>query len=472
MQIPLLSGIFSDPVGDFRTSYPRNYVPVPKDTSISKGYLRPAEGIALTGTGPGIGRGGINWNGVLHRVMGTKLVKVAADGAVTVLGDVGGTGKVTLDYSFDRLGIASGGILWYWDGATLTKVTDPDMGTVLDAQFIAGYWMTTDGTSLVVTDLDDPYAVNPLKYGSAESDPDPIMAVGELTNEAYAFGRYTIEVFQNVGGDNFPFARIEGAQVKRGIIGTHAYAPLMQTFAFVGSGRGEAPAVYLMAAGSTGKISTREIDQVLLGFSEEQLSAVVVESKVDKGHEFLFIHLPDQTLVYDAAASQVTGEHVWHIRFSAVAGNGVYRARNLVWVYDGWHCEDPTSTKLGKLVDNVSTHFGDTVGWDFATTVLYNNGSGAIVHSLELVGLPGRVQAGIDPRVFTSWTVDGETWSQERSIGAGKQGERQKRLQWRDQGSFELYRIQRFRGTSDTHMSIARLEAEMEPLFTTAGSGN
>jgi hypothetical protein len=80
MQIPILSGIYSDPAGDFRTSLPKNMIPVSKEQGISKGYLRPADGITEFGTGPGTDRGGINWNGILYRVMGTKLVKVAADG--------------------------------------------------------------------------------------------------------------------------------------------------------------------------------------------------------------------------------------------------------------------------------------------------------------------------------------------------------------------------------------------------------
>jgi hypothetical protein len=40
--------------------------------------MRPADGIVeVWRRGPGANRGGINWNGVLYRVMGTKLVSVA-----------------------------------------------------------------------------------------------------------------------------------------------------------------------------------------------------------------------------------------------------------------------------------------------------------------------------------------------------------------------------------------------------------
>ena len=155
------------------------------------------------------------------RVLGTKLVEVSSTGAVTTLGDVGGGGLVTFDYSFDRLAIASGGNLFYWDGSTLTQVTDPDLGAVVDMCWIDGYFMTTDGEFLIVTELSDPTQVNPLKYGSSEADPDPVVALLKLRNEVYALNRNTIEVLDNVGGEFFPFARIDGAQFQKGTVCTH-----------------------------------------------------------------------------------------------------------------------------------------------------------------------------------------------------------------------------------------------------------
>ena len=464
MQIPILSGIYADSVADFRTSYPRNMIPVPKKTGIADGYLRPGDGIALFAAGPGIDRGGFNWGGTCHRVMGTKLCSISAAGVVAELGDVGSGGQVTMDNGFDRLAVWSGGRLYYWNGSTLLQVTDADLGNVIDGRWIAGYYVSTDGTSIIVTELNNPLTVDLLKYGSVESDPDPIKAVDELRNELYAIGRYTIEVFENVGGNGFPFQRIEGAQVGRGVLGTHAYTQFAQTFAFLGSARNEAPAVYLMGAGSTKKLSTREIDQILLTYTERQLAAVVVEAKVDKGQNWLMLHLPDTCWVYDLDASQSVGEPVWFELNSAVVGKATYRARNLVWCYDQWLSGDPTTPNVGTFVENVSTHYGQTIGWDFGTMVLYNESRGAIVHALELIALPGRVALGADPVVWTSYSLDGETWSQERPTAAGKQGERLKRIAWRRLGKMRIYRMQRFRGTSDAHVSLVRLEAEIEAL--------
>lgn len=466
MQIPILKGIYTDSGPDIRTSYPVNLVPVPNQSGISAGYLRPADGISSLGTGPGVDRGGINWNGICYRVMGTKLVIVSSNGTVTVLGDVGGPENtyVTMDYSFDRLGIASGGRLYYWNGTTLTQVTDADLGTVLDFAWIDGYFMTTDGTNLVVTELNDPTQVNPLKYGSSELDPDSIVAIIKHRNEVYAVNRHTMEVFDNVGGDFFPFQRIEGAQIQKGAIGTFACCIFADAIAFLGSGRNEAPGVYVGVNGGAQKISTQEIDRVLLGYSETQLSDVKLEAKNDKSHQHLYIHLPDRTMVYDASASAELGEPVWFVLSTSLVGFQQYRARNMVWAYGQWMVGDPQSADIGKFVDNVGTHWGQNVRWEFGTLIIYNESTGAIFNSLELVSLPGRVALGINPTISTSYSVDGVSWSQDKYISVGTIGNTSKRLVWFQQGVMRSWRVQRFRGDSQAHVSFVRLEAKIEPL--------
>jgi hypothetical protein len=112
---------------------------------------------------------------------------------------------VTFDIAFQHIDRRSSDQLYYWDGTTLTHVTDTDLGPVVDMLWIDGYTMTTDGTSIIVTELNDPTSVLPLKYGSAEEDPDMVTGLIKARDEAYALGQYTIQVFQNVGGNGFPF---------------------------------------------------------------------------------------------------------------------------------------------------------------------------------------------------------------------------------------------------------------------------
>jgi hypothetical protein len=160
----------------------------------------------------------------------------------------------------------------------------------------------------------------------------------------------------------------------------------------------------------------------------------------------------------------VLEEPVWFTLTSAIETFSAYRAKDLVWCYGKWLVGDSASSSVGYLDDSVSTHFGDVVRWEFGTLIVYNVGLGAIVHDLELVCLPGRVAFGADPQISTSYSNDGETWSQDKFIRSGKLGERNKRLLWLQQGSMRNWRIQRFKGDSNAFLSIARLEARMEGL--------
>ncbi|EML1065941.1 hypothetical protein RGH81_002324 [Acinetobacter nosocomialis] len=464
MQIPILSGIYTDTNSDFRTSYPRNLIPVPKEQGLSSGYLRPSEGIQEFSELDGLDRGGINWNGECFRVVGTSLVKVNEDGSIENLGNVLGEGYCNFAYSFDYLAINSKPFLYLYRPSTgLKQVLDGDLGKVNDVIWIDGYFMTTDGEFLIITELNDPFQVNPLKYGSSEVDPDPINALLKLRNEVYAINRYTTEVFSNVGGENFPFSRVDGAMSTRGTLSSNTCCLFMETIAFLGSGKNEPISVYISANGSTQKIATREIDQILKNYSETELIDSLVESRVVDGHQWLYIHLNDKTLVYDAAASQATNQQVWFFLCSGF-GETRYLAQNHVWCYDKWIVGHPLENKLGILNVSSGEHWGEVVEWEFSTSIIYNESHGAIFHQLELVSLPGRTIFGDSPTICTQYSVDGMEWSNQKYISAGKTGQRDKRLVWFQQGHMNNWRIQKFTGTSESRLSVARLEAQLEPL--------
>ena len=464
MQIPIVNGIYTDENGLFRTSYPVNLVPVPKETGLNAGYLKPADGIISFGDGPGVDRGGINWNGICYRVMGTKLVSLSSTGAITIIGDVGGAGQCSFDYSFNELGIASSNNLYYWDGATLTHVTDVNLGNCIDFIWVDNYFMTTDSQYIVVTELGNPTVINPLKYGSSEADPDKVKGLIKVRNEPFAVNRYSIEAFSNIGGTLFPFQRIEGSKIDRGAIGTYAFALFDEAIAFLGGARNEPPSVWVGINGSSTNISTLEIDTIIQGYTEEQLATTIVEVRNDKNHRWLYVHLPNVTCVYDIAASAKLGEQTWFLLSSGLGlETSTYRARNFVWANDKWIVGDPTSTKYGYFTESVGEHYGNDVGWNFNTSIIYNEGNGVIFHEIELVCLTGRVTG--NPTIWTNYSTDGITWSTERPRSAGRIGHRDARINWLQQGNMRQFRIQRFRGTSAAHISIARLEARVEPLY-------
>ena len=471
MQIPIINGIYTDNTADYRTSYPLNLVPVPKQNGIANGYLRKADGIALFcgADKGGIDRGGINWNGICYRVIGDMLWQVSEQGECTSIGAIDGDQQCSFAYSFDRLGIASGGKLYYLKEGVLEAVTNENLGLVIDVEWIDGYFVTTDGEFIVQTELNDPTKVNPTKYGSSEADPDPIIGLMKVRNELVVFNRYTIEVFDNVGNAGFAFARIDGAMMTKGLVGTHGKVQFAQSFAFVGSGKNEPCSVYLGANGGLSKIATREIERIISEYSDAQLATIVLEAKEQEMHQHLYLHLPDKTMVYDFAASQVMQQPVWFELSSSTNGKGAYRAINHVWCYNKWIVGDRFNSNVGVLSNKLSSHYGDAVCWQINTTFLYNGGQAGQIKSIELVGLTGRTVTAKDPQVFLAWTKDGMTWSNERLHRQGMRGQYNKRIIWlRAIGMFRQQIGLRFRGCDDSLASFTAVEVDVEAF----GNGN
>jgi hypothetical protein len=462
MQISILSGAYSSGV-DFRTSYPVNLIPVPKVSGLSAGYLRPAEGLSLFSASPGKCRGGVNWRDEAYFVCADKLIKVAEDGAITTVDMIGNDNKpVRFSFSFDRLGIASAGKLYYLKNNILTQVTDSDLGLVNDVKYLNGYFLTTDGDFIVQTSISDPTSVSPYTYGSAEIDPDPIVGLLVNRNELHAVNRYSIETFAVTSGSSvveyFAFARLNGAAIQKGAVGRDAACVYNEAIAFLGSGRNEAPAVYIGENAQTLKLSTREIDQILAGYTEAQLSESVVEARTDKGHKLLYIHLPDKTLVYDSAATVALQEPVWFVLTSSLVGDSQYLGRHFVWAYNRWLCGDPTSGRIATLSETDANHYGAIVRTEFSTAVNWAETGGAIVHGLELQVLAPSKNG--KQKIASSYTTDGVNWSQDRYAT-----EHLRRMAWHTQGFMHGWRAYRFRGTSDAGLSFSRLDAKVEQLI-------
>lgn len=464
MQIPLLRGIYADGSPTVRVSYPVNMIPVPGENGIASGHLRPADGIAAFATGQGIDRGAIVWNGTHYRVSGQKLISVSSAGVVTVLGDIPGTDLVRMDYSFDRLSIVANGHLYYLVGTVLSQVVDADIGTVNDALWVDGYFMATDGTTIAITELADPTSVSPLKYGSSEADPDAIQCLQKVQNEVHVVNRHTIEVLENVGGDFFPFARVKSALITKGAIGRRAACVFKESVAFVGGARNEALGIYLGRNAQTVKISTREVDRLLMEFTDAQLADALIEPVVDDGAEFLFVHLPDRTIVYDAISSGAVEQPVWFVLTTSLVDFARYRARNIVRANGAWIVGDPLSSAIGRWNADESRHYGVSIRWEFGTLMLRNSGKGALINQLELVALTGAAPAGTDPMVTTSYSLDGRSWSMDKAIRAGARGDTAKRLVWFGQGAWRNWRVQRFRGDSDSRLAALSIEAQIEAL--------
>lgn len=451
MQVPIMAG--TKALGGFSASYPINLEPRAIASGISQGQLVSTRGAVVLATGPGIDRGGIEWNGTLYRVMGSKLVSVTEGGAITELGEVGNdNGTCGFDYSFDRLAIRSAGKLFYWTGAVLTEVTDADLGDVFDMLWMDGYFVTTDGSYIVATDLLDPTSINPLKYGSAEEDPDMVVGLLKYREELYAVGRYTIQVFSNVGGLNFPFTVQNGAMIPYGAVGPRAKTLVGGTFAFVGGGRGDPLGVYVYSGGTAERISSREIDDLLAAHSTP--GQIEMEARNFAGESHLLIHLEKLTIGIALNASGEAQQGAWYVCQSGRFGP--YRLRNAVYCYGKHIVGDTQTAQLGVLSAEVETHFGEAPDWQFDTAAMFNDGKGFVVQEIELFGqFPTTENA-----VFLSMSRDGVEWSNE--VARVLTGRRDERVVWRPNVRVPSFGVFRWRGSG--RVALARAEVGGEAL--------
>lgn len=466
--IPLNAGVSISAAPDVRTEYPLNLVPCPPQDGVSDMYLRPAEGIVSFATGEGSDRGAIVWlrDGVQehYRISGTKLIRVNGANDTDVLGDVAGSGQVRMAYGFDRIGFVSDGVLNYWDGTTLSTVTDPDVPPdLISSVWIDSYWAMTDGVEIAVTDLADQTAVNPTRFATTDR-PDPIQCLLTGVNELTVVSRHFIDTFENVGGTGFPFARVEGAVVTKGAVGRHSACVFNDTVAFVGSGFEEACSVYLARNGQVVRIATVEIDRLLGEYTEAQLQTVTMQAVAMRGGQYLRIHLPDRTIVYDAIASKMQEQPVWHVLSSGSNDPAKYKGQNVVLMEGRWFCGDPDSSAIGELSETESEHFGSVVMCGFDTLLMRNDVYGTALHALHLFALTGVVDISENPSVACQYTEDGENYSMLRFAPSGRSGQKGIRIIWRRNGKFHNFRMYRFRFTSESRLSIMGLNAELSPL--------
>lgn len=462
-QISIVSGIYSNDQADYRQSYPVNYYPVVLQSGLSNSYLRQTPGCSQFAFGVGAERGSIEFQGLLYKVSGTTLIRVYENGVVEELDNIPGSGLVSIAKSIDRICIVADGRAFYWTFSNgLEEITDPDFSRATDVIYVDGYFLFIDEQYIFNSELNNPMAINPISFGSAEVEGDANVAIVKVRNESFVCGSETIEVFQNVGGSGFPFQRVIGAMITKGVVGTHALWECEDALFFVGAGRGEAPSVYLAAGGQANKVATDEVEKIIQSYTGEQLASVSCETYTANGQYFVLVHLPDLTLVYDLYGSKAAGTALWHVRQSN--DGSAYRLRGFQRIFGKWIVGDLLDGRIGELSDGLATEYGMAIFREFTTPMGFADGKGFITNAVTLFGLPGRTPLLTNPKVSMSASRNGITWSQERWAASGKRGMFDYLPEWRRLGWAGSQMSLKFRVANESFFTPARLEVSVEAL--------
>ena len=444
---------------DYRDALPHNMSAVLKPMFGIAGYMIQQPGLTKYSDAVDADRGGL-WNerlGEHYRVSGEKLISVDEYGAITELGDIQGSDTVSLPYSFNTQAIIANNRMWLYDKTNgLVEVTDPDLGNPIDGVWIDGYYFLTDGEFIYHTDLNNEASIDPLKFATAEFSPDPTLGVLKTNdNKVMVFGRYSTEYFIDVATDNFAFQRVQTRAVKAGIVGTHCKAEMSGGVYILGGRKEECISVHSLGVGSVSKVATREVDKIIGKYTEDELSGVVMEARVEDGYYHLLIHLPNETLMYNETIAKSQGlELAWTILNSRdldedyPAIHGVFEPRKGVWVYG-----DKKRRFLSVLDNSVSTHYGDKTSWELLSPYVYIES--ASIDEFEVETVPG-FNATNDNGVFMSITYDGVSYSREELISYGNLNEYQNRFIRYRLGYVRDWFSIRLRGKNDTRVAFSR----------------
>ena len=465
--LPIANGFYVSDSLPISAQECTNWYPnVVQGIGLSQETLFGTEGIverATSGILDEINRGAHEMAGKPYFVNGTTLYRMSDDFVLTTIGTIAGTTRVSMaDNGTQLMILVPGGKGYIYNHVTdaFAEITDVDFvanGAPQFVVFIDGYFLiTTDTKKFIVSAINNGLAYNALDFGTAESDPDDIVAPVVFKNQLFISGGETFEAFQNIGGADFPFQRT-GLFLQKGCFSPYSLVNAQDTFMWVGGGENESPAIWALNGNSTAKVSTTAIDSILSGLTQLQVSSIYSWAYANKGAYFIGFSLPSTTLVYDTISQK------WHERKSSISGTiGAYRVSSIVKAYNRILCGDIVDGRIGEMDSDAYKEYGNTITRVIATQPFQNNMKSVFFPSLELTVESGVGNADVeDPQIVLERSVDGKTWSGAIARGLGKIGEYNRRAIWRRNGRASRFEIFRFTLTDAVKPVIIQLSADI-----------
>ena len=465
--LPIANGFYVSDSLPLSAQECTNWYPnIVQGVGLSQETLFGTEGIfqrATSGVLNEINRGAHEMAGIPYFVNGTTLYKLSDTFVLTTIGTIEGTARVSMaDNGTQLMVLVPSGKGYIYNHVTdvFAEITDVDFvanGAPQFVVFIDGYFLiTTDTKKFIVSAINNGLAYNALDFGTAESDPDDIVAPVVFKNQLFISGGETFEAFQNIGGADFPFSRT-GLFLQKGCFSPYSLVNAQDTFMWVGGGNNESPAIWALNGNSTVKISTTAIDSILSGLTLSQVSAIYSWVYANKGAYFIGFSLPSTTLVYDTTSQK------WHERKSSISGTiGAFRVSSIVKAYNRILCGDIVDGRIGEMDSDVYTEYGNAITRTIATQPFQNNMQSVFFPSLELTVESGVGNAAVeDPQIVMERSLDGKTWSGAIARGLGKIGEYNRRAIWRRNGRAGRFEVFRFTLTDAVKPVIIQLTANI-----------
>jgi len=362
-------------------------------------------------------RGGIVYKGSAYVVVGEQFYSVNTSGAVTKINGVLDTrfGRVSLAKNSTEIGIVDGTNYYLWEETTGTVTKQSISFTPESIAGQDGYFLFNllNSDTFYKSDLNDGSTIGALEYSSAEASPDYTRTIVSDHRELWHFGDESTEPFYNSGNSDFPYERVEGAFIDRGIGAPWSVAKMDNTLYWLDNlnqvvkANGYVPQV----------VSTTDIAYQINQCSVKT-DAIGYSFSIENHFFYVLIFPTDEkTFVYDASTN------IWHTR---VSGTDESRHRgNMSLLFNGqWLIGDYKNGKIYTYdLDTYQDNSEDLISRRRCR--VKSGGRKKIRHKnleLEIETGVGLVSGqGADPKVMMRFSDDnGKTWSNERwrDIGA------------------------------------------------------
>ena len=442
LTLAISTGFYQSPSLPLSAQRCINWIPIVPETdskALSERALLATPGITqFANLGGDPNRGAQVMAGTPYFVNGNSLFSVDSAGSSTNHGTIPGTGRVSMANNGTFLvvlvpGTNSKAYVFDKSDSSLTKITDGDWAKSDTVVQKDGYFIFTsnDGTKFFISNLNQPLVYTGLDFGSAEINPDPIVAAHVNHNELFILGEDTIEIFQNVGGSGFPFTRVQGANIQKGCHARHAIVEFDNTFLFVGGGLNEESAIWRVSGSSSAqKVSTDAIDYAIQEFTDEEIAEAFAITFAHGGQFFAAFtfestRIPSKTFVYNATTSAHIGRQVWHELQTGITDDR-WRVQAIVKAYGKLLCADNVAGKIGYLDRTAATEYDDTILRQITSQPFHGDGLPIFSGDLELTLENGNgltTGQGSDPQIRYDFSDDGgRTFSSQFSRSMGKIG--------------------------------------------------
>ena len=192
---------------------------------------------------------------------------------------------------------------FYDDDAGLREITDANFYPSNAVAFLDGFFIfNRRGTGQFFIARGDTF--DGTEFASAAGAPDDTITLLVDHRELWLFGEYTIEVWYNSGAADFPFERLQGAFIEKGIAGPNLADKADNTVYWVGNDR----IIYMAQGYQPIRISTHAVEFDLQQSTQMEESTLFTYTQ--EGHIFICLNIKDlkKTWVFDVASG------MWHER--------------------------------------------------------------------------------------------------------------------------------------------------------------